>query len=32
VLGDAFDLVDLPLNDVRAAYEGNLTSALAESF
>jgi phosphoribosylformylglycinamidine synthase len=32
VLGDAFDLVDLPLEDVRAAYEGNLTSALAESF
>jgi phosphoribosylformylglycinamidine synthase len=32
VLGDAFDLVDLPLDDVRAAYEGNLTSALAESF
>jgi phosphoribosylformylglycinamidine synthase len=32
VLGDAFDLVDLPLNDVQAAYEGNLTSALAESF
>jgi len=32
VLGDAFDLVDLPLDDVQAAYEGNLTSALAESF
>jgi phosphoribosylformylglycinamidine synthase len=32
VLGDALDLVDLPLDDVRAAYEGNLTSALAESF
>jgi len=32
VLGDAFDLVDLPVDDVRAAYEGNLTSALAESF
>jgi phosphoribosylformylglycinamidine synthase len=31
VLGDAFDLVDLPLDDVRAAYEANLTSALAES-
>jgi phosphoribosylformylglycinamidine synthase len=31
VLGDAFDLVDLPLDDVRAAYEGNLTSSLAES-
>ena len=32
VLGDAFDLVDLPLADVQAAFEGNLTSALAESF
>jgi phosphoribosylformylglycinamidine synthase len=32
VLGDAFDLVDLPLDDVLAAYEGNLISALAESF
>jgi phosphoribosylformylglycinamidine synthase len=32
VLGDALDLVDLPLDDVTAAYEGNLTSALAESF
>ena len=31
VLGDALDLVDLPLNDVVAAYEGNLTTALAES-
>ncbi len=31
VLGDAVDLVDLPLNDVVAAYEGNLTTALAES-
>jgi phosphoribosylformylglycinamidine synthase len=32
VLGDAFDLVDLPLDDVQTSYEGNLTSALAESF
>jgi phosphoribosylformylglycinamidine synthase len=31
VLGDALDLVDLPLDDVSAAYEGNLTTALAES-
>jgi hypothetical protein len=31
VLGDAFDLVDLPLDDVQAAYEGNLTNVLAES-
>jgi phosphoribosylformylglycinamidine synthase len=30
VFGDIVDLVDLPLNDVRAVYEGNLTSALGE--
>jgi phosphoribosylformylglycinamidine synthase subunit PurL len=31
VLGDALELVDLTLDDVQAAYEGNLTTALAES-
>jgi hypothetical protein len=31
VLGDIVDLVDLPLDDVLAAYEGNLTGALGES-
>jgi phosphoribosylformylglycinamidine synthase len=31
VFGDIVDLVDLPLDDVLASYEGNLTSALGES-
>jgi phosphoribosylformylglycinamidine synthase len=31
VLGNVVDLVDLPLDDVAAAYEGNLTRALGES-